>query len=198
MRIAFSEAYPDARYLSTVGAITFDSVSDPRYPIGAFVRPESLNPGQRRAAVDQIRAAPSHLRAALQGLDDPKLDTPYRPGGWTVRQVTHHLPDSHLNAYIRLKLALTEDSPTVKTYDEVAWSGLADSRLPAEISVRLLEAVHARWVPLLESLDDSAWQRSFVHPDSGRNRLDQLVALYAWHGRHHVAHITSLRERMGW
>lgn len=173
-------------------------MTDPRYPIGAFVRPTELNAAARAAAIADIRATPARLRQALDGLDERQLDTPYRPGGWTVRQVAHHLPDSHINAYIRCKLALTEDVPTIKPYDEAAWARLRDSTLPVEVSLRLLDAVHERWHVLLDSLTPSDWNRTYVHPDSGLNRLDQLVALYAWHGRNHVAQVTSLRERMGW
>jgi len=173
-------------------------VPDLRYPIGAYVRPVSLNAAQRADAVTQIREAPARLRAALGGLDESQLDTPYRPDGWTVRQVAHHVADSHLNAYIRLKLALTEDAPTIKPYDESAWARLPDVKLPVDVSLRLLDAVHERWLVLLESLTEADWTRTFMHPESGATRLDQLAALYAWHGRHHLAHVTSLRERMGW
>jgi len=173
-------------------------VTDQRYPIGAFVRPDSLSPAERRAAIQEIRAAPTGLRAALQGLEQRQLDTSYRPGGWTVRQVAHHLPDSHLNAYIRSKLALTEDVPTIKPYDEAAWATLPDSKLPVEISLDLMDAVHERWLVVLDSLSDTQWVRTFTHPEVGLTRLDQLVALYSWHGRHHIAQITSLRQRMGW
>ena len=157
-----------------------------------------LEPGERRAAIAQIRAAPSQFRAALEGLDERQLDTPYRPGGWTLRQVAHHVPDSHLNAYIRCKLALTEDAPTIKPYDQAAWARLPDSQLCIDVSLRLLDAVHERWVVLLDALSESEWERTFVHPEVGLTRLDQLAALYSWHGRHHTAHVTSLRERMGW
>ncbi|HKP30201.1 MAG TPA: putative metal-dependent hydrolase [Gemmatimonadales bacterium] len=173
-------------------------MTDPRFPIGAFVRPLMLEPDERRAAIEQIRATPSHFRAAVGGLDERQIDTPYRPGGWTLRQVAHHLPDSHLNAYIRCKLAVTEDVPTIKPYDEAAWARLPDSRLCIDVSLRLLDAVHERWVALLDSLSEGEWERTFVHPEVGVTRLDQLVALYAWHGRHHVGHVTSLRERMAW
>lgn len=173
-------------------------MTDPRFPIGAFVRPASLNRDERRAAIDAVRSTPSGMRAALAGLDDRQLDTSYRPGGWTLRQVAHHVPDSHMNAYIRCKLALTESEPTIKPYDEAAWANLLDSRLSVDVSLRLLEAVHERWVVLLENLSEGDWARTFVHPEAGRTRLDQLLALYSWHGRHHTAHVTSLRERMGW
>ena len=173
-------------------------MTDPRFPIGAFVRPLLLEPDERCAAIEQIRATPSRIRTALGGLDERQLDTPYRPGGWTLRQVAHHLPDSHLNAYIRCKLALTEDAPTIKPYDEAAWARLQDSRLPIAVSLTLLDSVHERWVVLLEGLSEAEWERTFVHPEVGVTRLDQLVALYSWHGRHHEAHVTSLRDRMGW
>ena len=162
------------------------------------MRPDSLSPAARAVAIGEIRAVPARFRAALTGLDEKQLDTAYRPGGWTVRQVAHHLPDSHLNAYIRCKLAMTETEPTIKPYDEAAWARLPDSRLPVDVSLRLLDAVHERWVVLLESLSDTEWERKFVHPAAGPTRLDQLVALYAWHGPHHVAHVTTLRKRMGW
>ena len=171
---------------------------DLRYPIGPYVRPASLDAGQRAAAATDIREAPARLRAALAGLDDLQLDTPYRPDGWTVRQVAHHVADSHLNAYIRMKLALTEDVPTIKPYDESAWALLQDAKLPVDVSLRLLDAVHERWLVLLDHLTETEWSRTFMHPESGATRLDQLAALYSWHGKHHTAHVTSLRERMGW
>ena len=173
-------------------------MTDLRFPIGEFVRPDTLDAAGRRAATAHLRDTPSQLRAALAGLDDSQLDTSYRPGGWTVRQVAHHVPDSHMNAYIRCKLALTEQQPTIKPYDEAAWALLQDSRLPVDVSLRLLDAVHERWVVLLESISEGEWNRTFVHPANGVTRLDQLLALYSWHGRHHTAHVTSLRERMGW
>ena len=173
-------------------------MTDPRFPIGAFVRPLMLEPDERRVAIDQVRATPSRIRTAFDGLDERQLDTPYRPGGWTLRQVAHHLPDSHLNAYIRCKLALTEDAPTIKPYDEAAWARLQDSRLPIDVSLTLLDSVHQRWVVLLENLSEAEWERTFVHPEVGVTRLDQLLALYSWHGRHNEAHVTSLRDRMRW
>lgn len=173
-------------------------MTDPRYPVGAFVRPPSLGSEARREAIDVIRETPANLRRALLGLDERQLDTPYRVGGWTVRQVAHHLPDSHLNAYLRTKLALTESVPTIKPYDEDAWARLPDSRLPVDVSLRLLDAVHERWVALLDGLGEGDWSRTFTHPEVGLTRLDQLVALYSWHGLHHTAHVTTLRERMGW
>jgi uncharacterized damage-inducible protein DinB len=175
-------------------------MSDPRFPIGKFERRDELTPDERRARIDEIAAAPGLLREAVAGLTEEQLDTPYRDGGWTVRQVIHHLPDSHVNAYTRLKLALTEDDPTIRPYDEALWAGLEDSRqTPVEVSLTLLESLHARWVTLLRSLSDAEFRRTFRHPDHGGGlTVDWLVALYAWHGRHHVAHVTSLRERMAW
>jgi hypothetical protein len=170
-----------------------------RYPIGEFSLPESSTPEQREAWIADIAATPAKMRAAVANLTAGQIDTPYRPGGWTVRQVVHHLPDSHINAYVRLKLALTESEPIIKPYDESLWAGLADTRsTPIEVSLVLLESLHDRWVRLLQSLSESDFQRYFQHPEIGRVRLDRNVASYAWHGRHHVAHITSLRDRMGW
>lgn len=173
--------------------------TDPRYPIGRFDRPAQLNDRDRAAATDVIAGTPAALRAAVAGLTPAQLGTPYRDGGWTVRQVVHHVPDSHLNAYIRLKLALTEDNPTIKPYDEAAWAVLPDvATVPIDVSLTLLEAVHTRWVALLRTMVPALWARTFNHPEMGIMRLDQFAAMYAWHGRHHVAHVTALRERMGW
>ncbi|MCU1338727.1 MAG: metal-dependent hydrolase [Bryobacterales bacterium] len=170
-------------------------MADLQYPIGRFSFPESTTPEERRAWTREIARAPHEMRAAVAGLSAEQLDTPYRPGGWTVRQVVHHVPDSHMNAFVRFKLALTEDQPVVKPYDESRWATLADTGLPVEPSLDLLEALHVRWVRLLDSMSDSDYQRTFVHPESGTLRLDQWLAQYAWHGRHHVAHITSLRKK---
>ena len=154
---------------------------------------------QVQRLIDQIAEAPAKLRAAVEGLSPEQLDTTYRPGGWTVRQVVHHLPDSHLNSYVRFKLALTEDQPTIKPYHEDRWAELEDGRnAPVELSLSLLESLHARWVLLLRSLTAEDLARTFNHPELGIIRLDTNVSLYAWHGRHHIAQITSLRERMGW
>jgi hypothetical protein len=155
--------------------------------------------GVRAAHIQTLRLLPERLRAAVSGLNDSQLDTPYREGGWTLRQVVHHLADSHANAYIRCKLALTEDWPTVKTYDEAAWANLADSRLlPIEGSLALVEALHGRWVALLESLSDEDFQKGYEHPQQGRQNLAKALAIYDWHSRHHTAHIASLRARQGW
>jgi uncharacterized damage-inducible protein DinB len=162
------------------------------------VLPGSLGPDKRTVAIGQIGRVPSDLRAAVADLSPEQLDTPYRSGGWTVRQVVHHLPDSHLNAYTRFKLALTEDVPTIRTYDEAAWAELPDATGHVEPSLQLMDALHDRWVYLLEGLDDTAWKRSLQHPEVGELGMDDLLALYAWHGRHHVAHITTLRESRGW
>jgi uncharacterized damage-inducible protein DinB len=155
---------------------------------------------RRAECIARIAAAPARMRAAVTGLDDSQLDTPYRPGGWTVRQVVHHVPDSHINAYTRIRLALTEDTPTIKPYEEARWAELPDARsLPVETSLRLLESLHARWVPLLERIGAAEGARQFRHPEHGRlMTVDELIALYAWHVDHHAAHVTSLRERMGW
>jgi hypothetical protein len=175
-------------------------MNDPRYPIGKFERRDSLTPEERRQCIDQIAAVPQNMRAAVRGLDQKQLDTPYREGGWTLRQVVHHVPDSHMNAYMRVKLALTEDSPTIKPYDEAEWAKLADMRdTPIETSLTLLESLHGRWDKLLRSLKDADFKRTFRHPEhSGTLTIDWLLAMYAWHGRHHTAHITSTRERMRW
>ena len=173
--------------------------ADLRYPLGKFHRPETLSLEERRAAIDAIAEAPARLRAAIAGLDATQLDTPYRPGGWTVRQLVHHVPDSHMNAYIRFKLAATEDEPTIKPYEEARWAELADARsAPIEPSLALLENLHKRWVLFLRSLAPEDWSRKFRHPELGAMSLEQNLALYAWHGRHHVAHVTALRERQNW
>lgn len=172
---------------------------DERYPIGRFRVPEEASAAMRAQWLDELRRAPHALRSAVAGLAPHQLDTPYRDGGWTVRQLVHHVADSHMNAYVRFKLALTEDEPTVKAYDEAAWADLPDARMPVDVSLDLLDALHARWVELLERLDESAWRRSFVHPESGASiPLVRNLALYAWHGAHHTAHVSRLRERRGW
>ncbi len=174
-------------------------MSDQRYPIGKPDLKEKYTPEERKLLIDQIAAAPSRLRDAAAGLSENQLGTPYRDGGWSVRQVVHHVPDSHLNAYVRTKLALTENEPTIKPYDEAAWAALDDSRTtPVEVSLTMLENVHERWVNLLRSLNEADFAKRWNHPEHGLRTLDWLVGLYAWHGRHHTAHITSLRERMGW
>lgn len=173
-------------------------MSDPRYPIGKWNR-EPLTPAKKNQWIEDIAAAPALLRAAVKGLTPQQLDTPYRDGGWTVRQVVHHVPESHMNSYIRFKLALTEDVPTIKPYMEDRWAQTADvSNTPIEVSLALLENLHTRWVILLKSLADHDFERKFRHPEMGEMTLGLTLGLYSWHGKHHVAHITALRERMGW
>lgn len=173
--------------------------TDLSYPTGKFQRPPRLDPEGRARAIDIVAATPSRLRQAVRGLSNEQIETPYRPGGWTVRQVVHHVPDSHLNAYCRFKLALTENEPTIKPYEENLWAQLPDVQaVPIETSLTLLDTVHERWVAILRGMKPSDFDRMLVHPESGRQSLDQMLALYAWHGPHHIAHVNKLRERMGW
>jgi uncharacterized damage-inducible protein DinB len=175
------------------------STPDPRYPIGRFSPPADVTPDMRETFIDDIARLPGRLRAAVQPLGETERQTPYREGGWTVAQVVHHLADSHVNAYVRLRLALTEDSPAITAYDENQWAKLADAGASdVEPSLRILEGVHQRWSALLRSLQPADFARTFVHPKNGLTPLDRQLALYAWHGRHHLAHITTLAERMGW
>ena len=170
-----------------------------RYPVGKFHYEGEMTEEARRRAIEEIAATPAKLRVAVKGLTPQQLDTPYRPEGWTVRQVVHHLPDSHLNAYVRFKLALTEDAPTIKPYEQERWAKLEDTqKTPVEVSLALLDSLHQRWVVLLKSLGPVDFARTFRHPEQGIVTLDKQLALYAWHGRHHVAHVAALRERMGW
>ena len=172
---------------------------DPRYPIGDFVMPGKVSPAERWQAIEELASTPGKMRAAVKGLDDAQLDTPYRDGGWTLRQVIHHVPDSHMNAFIRLKLALTEDKPTIKPYDQEAWSKLADAKsTPIEVSLTLLSSVHDRWDRIWRSLKAEEFARTLVHPEHGDRTVDWLLFLYAWHGKHHTAHITELRRKKGW
>lgn len=174
-------------------------MTDPRYPIGKFTYEGPPSKEQKQKFLDDIAYAPAELRAAVKGLSDQQLDTPYRPEGWTVRQVAHHVPDSHLNAYVRFKLALTEEEPTIKPYFEDRWAQLADTQAtPVEVSLAMLDSLHDRWVRLLRSLQPEDWRRTFRHPEMGVMNLEKTLALYSWHSRHHVAHITALRERNGW
>jgi hypothetical protein len=163
------------------------------------VAPEAATAADRQQLLGEIRDTPARLRDAIAGLRQEQLETPYRPGGWTVRQVVHHLPDSHMNAYIRFRMALTEEQPTIKPYDEARWAELVDARSgPVDVSLALLTALHTRWVALLESFAPEHWSRAYHHPDMGKVPLGTALALYAWHGRHHVAHVTRLAERSGW
>ena len=171
---------------------------DLRFPIGKFQRPASVTAEQRAAHIDTLAAAPERFRDAVRGLSDEQLDTPYREGGWSVRQVCHHVADSHMNSFIRFRLALTEDEPTVKPYDEAKWALIADAAMPVEPSLCLLSYLHHRMVVMLRSLSEADFARTFRHPENGLLDLNTNLALYAWHSRHHEAHITGLRDRMGW
>lgn len=200
-------------------------MTDERYPIGKYSPPSEITADVRNTWIAEIKALPESFRAALDGLNDDQLDTPYREGGWTLRQVAHHVPDSHMNAFIRFKWALSEDFPTIKAYDEGEWAKLPDvENTPVETSLQLLEALHSRWAVLLENMSDEDYQRAYVHPEflpenfqmsdkastdwmeksSGGDLppyiflLEKVLGLYAWHGKHHTAHITALRDRLGW
>jgi hypothetical protein len=172
---------------------------DQRYPIGKFHWPETVSAEDRLRHIEALARAPARLREAVAGLTGEQLDTPYRKGGWTVRQVVHHVPDSHMNSFIRFKLALTETEPAIKPYDEAAWAQLADvASTPVETSLRLLECLHERWIALLGGLAEADWKKQFRHPETGLISLEKNLALYAWHGEHHVEHIRALRRRRGW
>lgn len=172
---------------------------DLRYPIGDFDRNYEVSSAARAARIKIIADLPSAVIVAVSGLTDAQLDTEYRPGGWTVRQTIHHIADSHSNSLTRFKLALTEDSPpTIKPYFEERWAELDDSKLPVDVSLKMIEAIHTRWVSLLASMTDEDFRREFIHPETGNWLLEEALALYAWHSQHHTAHITHLRERNGW
>jgi hypothetical protein len=174
-------------------------MSDPRYPIGKFNYDGAPSADQRTKLIDDIAQAPAALRAAVKGLSPQQIETPYREGGWTVRQVVHHVPESHMNAYIRFKLGLTEDQPTIKPYMEDRWANLPDVQsTPLEVSISLLELLHDRWVRVLRAIKPEEWNRTFNHPELGLMPLEKNLCLYSWHGKHHVAHITELRKRMNW
>ena len=174
-------------------------MQDPRFPMGKYHPPTDVTHAARAEAIAQIAATPQHLQAAVAGLNDSQLDTPYRHGGWTVRQVVHHIADSHMNAYVRWRLALTETEPTIKPYEEAAWAKLDDAaHFPVEVSLKLIEPLHERWVGLLRSVKDADFARTFRHPEHGVRTLDWMLFLYAWHGNHHTAHITELRKQKGW
>jgi uncharacterized damage-inducible protein DinB len=175
-----------------------DDQEDLRYPIGKFKRQAESTPVVRAEQIESLRLLPERLRAAVAGLSDAQLDTPYREGGWTVRQVVHHIADSHANSYVRFKLALTEDWPTVKGYDEAAWARLPDSSQAIEPSLVFITGLHQRMVALLESMQEVEFERGFSHPERGRTTLGTNLAIYAWHSHHHTAHITNLRARKGW
>ncbi|GAB4287012.1 MAG: bacillithiol transferase BstA [Ignavibacteriaceae bacterium] len=174
-------------------------MTDLRYPIGKFSFRGNYSNEEIASFIDEIEALPTVLKHAVAGLNEAQLNTPYREGGWTVKQVIHHLADSHINAYVRTKLALTESDTTIKTYDQEKWANTKEIRLtPVSVSIDLLSALHMRWVLLLRSLEKEQLKKNFIHPESGIKTIEWLIALYAWHGNHHTAHITSLKERMGW
>lgn len=173
-------------------------MSDLRYPIGDFNWEEKSIPS-RQELIEKIATLPQRLRASVQALSENQLETPYRPDGWTVRQVVHHVADSHMNAYIRFRLGLTEDAPTIKPYDEAAWAELSDAKTAElEVSLSLLDGIHERWTSLMRTLPAESFARTFAHPDNGAMTLDTQLRLYDWHGSHHVAHIDSLRKRENW
>ncbi|HMF53701.1 MAG TPA: putative metal-dependent hydrolase [Edaphobacter sp.] len=174
------------------------TLADPRYPIGKFERPETITPEDRMNAIATLAELPEQLRNAVEGLGSGQLNTPYREGGWTLRQLVHHIADSHMNAFVRIRLALTEDWPIIKPYDEKAWATLHDSAAPVEWSLELVESLHARWVMLLQSLSDEQWKRGYRHPESGPTSVEIATLTYAWHSRHHIAHITHLRSSEDW
>ena len=171
---------------------------DARYPIGTFTKPGSVSPEELKDAIMAIAGLPGQLRNAVEGLDPDRLMTPYRKDGWTVQQLVHHIADSHMNAFVRTRLALTEEWPVITPYDEKAWANLHDSLAPVQWSLELIEALHARWVMLLFSLKDEQWKRGYTHPVNGRTSIETATMLYAWHSRHHLAHITQLRLAEGW
>ena len=171
---------------------------DLRYPIGKFEKPDEIAPESRKDFINEIGELPNKLNAAIKDLSDEQLDTPYRPAGWTVRQTVHHVADSHLNSIIRFKLALTEDAPTIRPYYEDRWAELGDSFMPVESSIKIIEGLHHRWTTFLNAMSDTDFQRKLIHPESGEWTLEKMLALYVWHGKHHTAHITKLRERNDW
>jgi uncharacterized damage-inducible protein DinB len=187
------------RSMSASSTSTPAAAADLRYPIGRMPRTATLSPEQRTAAIESIALTPERLRAAVRGLSDSQLDTPYRPEGWTVRQLVHHVADSHTQAYARTKFALAENDVTITPYDEAAWAELPDMRkMPVEVSLDLLDALHARWVYVLRQTPAASFARSIQHPENGRMTVDDLLGVYQWHGKHHTAHVTALRDRMGW
>jgi hypothetical protein len=172
---------------------------DPRYPIGKPHLPSAIDPDELKSAIRDLAEMPELLRNALDGLEENELATPYRHGGWTVRQLVHHVADSHMHAFLRVRLALTQDTPTIVPYDEKVWAELHDSTsAPVEWSLELLESLHARWVMMLQVLTEADWKRTFLHPERGPQSIETATLLYAWHSRHHVAHITHLRAQKGW
>ena len=171
-------------------------MNDPRFPIGKF---DANGPGTRAEFIQTIKDLPANIAKSVEGLTDVQLDTPYREGGWTLRQTVHHVADSHINSLCRFKLALTEDEPPmIRPYYEDRWAELADSAMPADVSLKIIEGVHSRWATILEAMTEDDFARAFIHPETGSWTLEKVLALYAWHSRHHTAHITTTRERNGW
>lgn len=173
-------------------------IDDLRYPIGKFERSSEITPEMRVEFIQTIKDLPAKIKEAVEGLSEEQLETPYRPDGWTVRQTIHHVADSHLNSFCRFKLALTEDVPTIRPYDEASWAELADSKMPLEDSFKIIEGIHSRWTNLLNSMTDAEFARKLIHPDSGEWTIEEFLGLYEWHSKHHTAHITRLRERNKW
>ncbi|MGI9035621.1 MAG: YfiT family bacillithiol transferase [Pyrinomonadaceae bacterium] len=172
---------------------------DLRFPIGKFEQPKTISPEMREKFIQTIESLPPNLKSAVEGLNDAQLDTPYRPEGWTIRQVIHHVADSHLNSFTRFKLGLSEDTPTIKVYDEAIWAEMADAKnAPVELSLSIIDGLHARWTRLLKSMSEADFAKKVNHPERGAMSLGELLALYDWHSRHHTAHVTKLRERNGW
>lgn len=170
-----------------------------KYPIGKFQKPDNIPFGNLKEAIEEIKALPKFLEASVKALSEEKLDTQYRSGGWTVRQVVHHLADSHMNAFIRFKLALTEENPTIKPYDEAAWANLNDSKLPIEISIGILKNIHFKWGVILDQMTEFEFHRTYFHPESQKSvPLDEVTLMYCWHGKHHLAHIQALSLREKW
>ncbi len=176
-----------------------ETLENLKYPVGRFDWSRQVSKEDRIKAIQTIAAFPAKMRDAVKSLNDAQLNTPYRPDGWTIRQVVHHCPDSHMNAYIRFKLALTENSPTIKPYEQTEWAKLPDSKLDPEVSLQLIESVHKRWVTIMENMTDEEWELGWIHPDHNAfQAMKQVVTLYGWHCEHHRAHITRLKDRMGW
>jgi uncharacterized damage-inducible protein DinB len=185
-----------ARAPSAAAASAAPAGDELRYPVGKFELPAAITREQRRQCIAEIADLPQRLRAAVAGLSDPQLDTPYRPGGWTIRQLVHHIADSHMHSYIRFKLAMTEERPTIKPYDEGRWAKLPEAKnAPVEVSLDLIDALHRRWVMMLEHMSDADFEHTFLHPELGEVALGPVLALYAWHSRHHLAHIRNALAR---
>ena len=170
-----------------------------QYPVGQFTTPAAVSKVERLGAIETLAAFPAKFRSAIEGLSEAQMDTPYRPAGWTIRQLVHHVADSHMSAYTRFRHAMTTDWPAIFAYDQAAWAALPDSALPVEGSMRIIEGLHARFVAMLRAVPQEDWKaRGYVHPENGRQTLEQVLAMYAWHSRHHLAHVVECRRRMSW